>query len=378
MPKGEAGGPPPGPDERNRPALWRPGPSCAHAETAFPEDRPEETTRLTGRLLAPVPSDVHGTARKGQIVHELAPVGIQPKIERRNEARDSGPPRRSRQRTCQRSLPENPEGVARANNARHNRRAQVSAVRIRSPERDTAGVRYATIITGRMRFACILGVLCEGAYGWSKGHSGEARLIVNTQPAPPREPDAPAEGSPVTSKREGMPEICKDTGPCRKRMPFAPPTFTAPPHSRASGSSASSHHAETLARDIADCCRDEKMDVVAALPAGGIMRSRGIARLLPARAAFTERVASRVPVRRGCAPPHGRTRTQRRARVHDRRSGAESHGCGAGGAVGVAVTGVGIAAGAGRASASRRLCRSPWVSSVMTRPTARSVGWDVW
>jgi len=58
-------------------------------------------------------------------------------------------------------------------------------------------------------------------------------------------------------------------------------------------------HVESLARDIADHFRGEKIDVVVSPAVGGIVLGQEVARLLPARAIFTERVEERMVLRRG-------------------------------------------------------------------------------
>lgn len=58
-------------------------------------------------------------------------------------------------------------------------------------------------------------------------------------------------------------------------------------------------HAEALARDIADHFRPESVDVVVSPAVGGIVLGQEVARLLPARAIFTERVEGRMALRRG-------------------------------------------------------------------------------
>ncbi|OGD11355.1 MAG: orotate phosphoribosyltransferase [Candidatus Aminicenantes bacterium RBG_13_62_12] len=58
-------------------------------------------------------------------------------------------------------------------------------------------------------------------------------------------------------------------------------------------------HAEALARDIADHFRGERIDVVVSPAVGGIVFGQEVARLLPARAIFTERAEGRMSLRRG-------------------------------------------------------------------------------
>ncbi|MBN2199608.1 MAG: orotate phosphoribosyltransferase [Candidatus Aminicenantes bacterium] len=59
------------------------------------------------------------------------------------------------------------------------------------------------------------------------------------------------------------------------------------------------HHAESLAREIADHFKGENIDVVVSPAVGGIVFGQEVARLLPARAIFTERVEGRMVLRRG-------------------------------------------------------------------------------
>jgi len=58
-------------------------------------------------------------------------------------------------------------------------------------------------------------------------------------------------------------------------------------------------YAESLARDIADHFRSRGIDVVVSPAVGGIVLGQEVARLLPARAVFTERVEGRMALRRG-------------------------------------------------------------------------------
>lgn len=58
-------------------------------------------------------------------------------------------------------------------------------------------------------------------------------------------------------------------------------------------------HAESLARDIADHFRGKDIGLVVSPAVGGIVLGQEVARLLPSRAIFTERVEGRMALRRG-------------------------------------------------------------------------------
>ena len=58
-------------------------------------------------------------------------------------------------------------------------------------------------------------------------------------------------------------------------------------------------HGETLCRDIADRFRSERIDLVVSPAVGGIVVGQEIARLLGVRAIFTERVETKMTLRRG-------------------------------------------------------------------------------
>ncbi len=162
-------------------------PLLRDAETAFREDRLEDSLELSRKLLAASPNHVQAAALEDRILQKLAPARIKAEVEGFAQALKSGTLLGFYERACHPSLFQRiRREVELIDSLYENCEAQVSSVSIRFPEKNKAEVRFANITTGLMKPDKTRRIVFEGTYIWIMERRGDAWLIVNIQPVPSR------------------------------------------------------------------------------------------------------------------------------------------------------------------------------------------------